>query len=99
MKQIQDFGISYTETNLSQIPVEPFATYSNLLFFLIVLYWWRQNKYLHISQLRSYLKFSLPILFAYVWGTDITSVDSLYGETPKKRSLLGKIGYNQALNL
>jgi hemolysin III len=63
-----DFGPIYIETDMSRFPVEPFNTFSNLIFLAIFFYWlvrlwgnFRQHKLLTIC---------LPILFVgYIGGT------------------------------
>lgn len=57
-----DFGPIYAETDMSRIPVEPWATYSNLAFLAICVYWaarlrkdWRSHPL---------LAFSIPMMFA-----------------------------------
>jgi len=71
MNKINDFGPIYTETDLSSFPVEPFNTFSNLFFLVVVVYWFVQIKNADMPErLSKYLKFSLPILFiGYVEGT------------------------------
>lgn len=70
MKQINDFGRAYTETNLEAFPVEPFATYTNIGFLIIVLYWWYQRRQLSDKALQKYLDFCLPLLFiGFLGGT------------------------------
>jgi len=71
MNKINDFGPIYTETDLSSFPVEPFNTFSNLFFLVVVVYWFLQIKNTNMPErLSKYLKFSLPVLFVgYVGGT------------------------------
>lgn len=63
-----DFGPIYTETNMLQFPVEPWNTYSNIIFLLIFLYWLKKihggyNKHLLFS-------IGLPLLLiGFVGGT------------------------------
>ena len=53
-----DMGPMYKETNLDSLIVEPWATFSNIFFLIIVIYWivkiWKQ---------RSQYKFILSCLF------------------------------------
>lgn len=63
-----DFGPIYRETNLAHFPVEPFNTYSNLIFLLIFFYWSYKIKYDY--KRFPFLTFCLPILFiGYIGGT------------------------------
>lgn len=64
----QDFGPIYTETDLSRFPVEPWNTYSNLIFLLVVFYIAFKTK-LHAKKY-PLLVLSLPILFTgFIGGT------------------------------
>jgi len=71
MKTINDFGPAYTETDLSSFPVEPFNTFSNILFLVVVIYWYMQIRNTVLPpRFKKYLIFSLPILLVgYVGGT------------------------------
>lgn len=63
-----DFGPIYLETNFNHFPVEPWNTFSNLVFLAVFLYWaWRTR----LSYQRfPLLAVGLPILFiGYVGGT------------------------------
>ena len=64
----QDFGPIYTETDLSRFPVEPWNTYSNLIFLLLIFYIAFKTK----LDARKYplLVVSLPILLTgFIGGT------------------------------
>lgn len=64
----QDSGPIYLETVEGRFPVEPFNTYSNLIFLVILLYW--GIKVYKAPRLHGYLAFALPIIFiSYVGGT------------------------------
>jgi hemolysin III len=68
MNAPNDFGPIYLETNMGQFPVEPWNTYSNLIFLFTFLYWAYRTK-LNIKQF-TFLSYCLPILFVgYVGGT------------------------------
>jgi len=71
MNKINDFGPLYTETDLSSIPVEPFNTFSNVFFLIVVIYWFLQLKNTDMPlRFKRYLSFSLPVLFiGFVGGT------------------------------
>jgi hemolysin III len=75
MREIGDFGPIYTETNLASFPVEPWNTYSNILFLLIIVY------FSFITKL-NYKKFplitvSLPILgIGFIGGTTFHALRS-----------------------
>ena len=63
-----DFGPHYTETLLGRFPVEPWNTYSNLIFLFIIYFWGRRVK----SKWREFpfLTVTLPILFVgFIGGT------------------------------
>jgi hypothetical protein len=63
-----DFGPIYPETDLTRFPVEPWNTFSNLIFLLIILYWWRKTK-LDIRKFPLVVT-ALPILLiGFVGGT------------------------------
>lgn len=67
---LPDWGPVYTETNLSQFPVEPWNTFTNLLFLAIALYWWNRREKLESAEFRRFLKITLPLLLiGYVGGT------------------------------
>ncbi len=55
-----DRGPVYAETRMDRIPVEPFSTYSNLLFLVIVIYWALKTR----MNFRKFpiLTFAIPIL-------------------------------------
>ncbi|MCB0335300.1 MAG: hypothetical protein KDD62_03320 [Bdellovibrionales bacterium] len=63
-----DFGPLYAETLMGRLPVEPWNTYSNLIFLLIVVYFARKT---HFSfQQFPFLTFCLPILaLGFIGGT------------------------------
>ncbi|WP_431162188.1 hypothetical protein [Flagellimonas beolgyonensis] len=64
----EDSGPIYLETVEGRFPVEPFNTYSNLIFLAILLYW--GVKVYKAPRQHSYLAFALPIVFiSYVGGT------------------------------
>ena len=67
-RAIGDFGPTYFETNLDRFPVEPFNTYSNLIFLFILLFFcWRTR-----GDFRSFPAsvLALPILcVGFVGGT------------------------------
>ena len=61
-------GPLYAETDLSRFPVEPWNTYSNIIFFLLVIYWWKKTQ----SDPKSHqlIRVCLPILLiGFVGGT------------------------------
>lgn len=41
----KDFGPIYRETDMNRFPVEPFNTYSNLIFLLVIVYWARKLRF------------------------------------------------------
>lgn len=63
-----DSGPIYRETFMGRLPVEPWNTWSNLVFLFVVLYWaWRV--YPRVREHR-FLAFALPVLFiGFVGGT------------------------------
>ncbi len=64
----QDSGPIYQETMAGRLPVEPFNTYSNILFLLILIYF-SQKVYKDYKNHR-FLAWSLPVLFTgFVGGT------------------------------
>jgi hemolysin III len=66
--EVRDFGPLYRETDMSGWPVEPWATYSNLIFLLIFIYWGARV----VRRLREqrFIAFCLPFLFVgFVGGT------------------------------
>ncbi len=68
MREIKDFGPIYAETNLDLFIVEPFNTFSNLIFLVIIIYWSRKTKF----RFKDYplIVFCLPILFiGFVGGS------------------------------
>lgn len=70
MKVVGDSGPIYTETDMSRLPVEPFNTFSNLVFLLVIAYWWRKLKTIKDRSFRRLLLIGLPILFVgYVGGS------------------------------
>lgn len=66
-----DFGPIYTETDLAFFPVEPFNTASNLIFLVIIIYWYLKLKNKQIPESsRLLLKIGLPILtVGFIGGT------------------------------
>ena len=63
-----DFGPVYAETDLTRFPVEPFNTFSNLIFLLIVIYFVKKIK----GNYKKYplITFSLPLIFTgFIGGT------------------------------
>lgn len=68
---MRDYGPVYTETDLSSFPVEPLNTYSNILFLIVIIYWfYRRQNHLVQEKTRSLLTFGLPILLTgYIGGT------------------------------
>lgn len=65
---MRDEGPRYAETNLDRLPVEPWATFTNLIFLFIVIYWTRKTR----LSFKKYplISVSMPILFiGYVGGT------------------------------
>ena len=61
-------GPLYAETDLSRFPVEPWNTYSNIVFFLLVIYWWRKTRI--DPQNHQLIRTCLPILLlGFVGGT------------------------------
>ncbi len=68
MREINDFGPIYAETNLDLLIAEPFNTFSNLIFLVIIIYWARKTKF-HFKDY-PLIVFCLPILFiGFVGGT------------------------------
>ncbi|MAM19501.1 MAG: hypothetical protein VX712_04205 [Bacteroidota bacterium] len=64
----QDSGPIYQETLQGRLPVEPFNTYSNILFLLIIIYF--SVKVYPQARKQAFLAWCLPILFlGYVGGT------------------------------
>ena len=63
-----DFGPIYTETDLSRFPVEPWNTYSNIGFLIILIYWsWKTRLNFKISPI---IVGSLPLLLiGFIGGT------------------------------
>lgn len=41
----RDFGPIYRETDMSRFPVEPWATFSNLIFLIVVIYWFGKVRF------------------------------------------------------
>lgn len=65
---IQDFGPHYAETLPGRFPVEPFNTYSNILFLVILLYWGYRTR-LNYKQFPA-ITLCLPMLaVGFVGGT------------------------------
>ncbi len=65
-----DFGPVYTETNFEQWPVEPFNTFSNILFLVVAVYWATKIKKQTNQDFKTFLKVSLPLLLlGFVGGT------------------------------
>lgn len=64
----KDFGPVYLETTQGRFPVEPYNTYSNLIFLAIIIYWGLKvykNPRQHL-----YLAFAIPIIaVSYIGGT------------------------------
>ncbi len=70
MEKLADFGPLYTETHLGQFPVEPLNTFSNILFFMVAIYWFTRIKIQKPSDFQRFLKVSLPfLLIGFVGGT------------------------------
>lgn len=70
MNIINDFGPIYSETDLSQFPIEPFNTFSNLLFLFVIIYWLKKLPLISDKRFKNFLNLSLPILFiGFVGGT------------------------------
>ena len=70
MDQVGDFGPIYTETNLAQFPVEPFNTFSNLFFLIVIIYWFKKRKSIGDKNFKVFLNICLPILLVgYIGGT------------------------------
>ncbi|MCB0377336.1 MAG: hypothetical protein KDD33_02500 [Bdellovibrionales bacterium] len=70
IKEVKDSGPIYTETNMGRFPVEPFNTFSNLIFLFIIIYWYRRLATLQQGRFARFLKVSLPILsIGYVGGS------------------------------
>ena len=70
MMELPDFGPVYTETNLSQFPVEPFNAFSNLLFLLVAIYWYQRKVGSKEKGFRFFLNVNLPLLLiGFVGGT------------------------------
>lgn len=57
----QDSGPIYQETLQGRLPVEPFNTYSNILFLLIIIYF--SVKVYPQARKQAFLAWCLPILF------------------------------------
>lgn len=74
---LPDFGPIYRETNLSQFPVEPWNTYSNVVFLLYVMYWGAR---LYFSKDKHpFLVFAVPILgIGLIGGTIYHATRSHY---------------------
>jgi hemolysin III len=56
--RLADLGPRYAETNLAQFPVEPWATWTNLIFLFVIVYWarrlrgrWRRHRVLSMIAL------------------------------------------------
>ncbi len=68
MSVLSDFGPVYTETDLSRFPVEPWNTYSNICFLVLIVYWYfklRGSFYRH-----PLMGVALPILsVGFIGGT------------------------------
>lgn len=65
---VTDGGPIYKETDLTRFPVEPFNTFSNLVFFLIILYF--SFKVYREAKTHYFLAWSLPVLFlGFIGGT------------------------------
>lgn len=63
-----DGGPVYKETDLTRFPVEPFNTFSNLIFLLIILYF--SFKVYRDPKRHYFLAWSLPVLFlGFIGGT------------------------------
>ncbi len=70
MEILSDLGPVYTETNLNRFPVEPFNTFSNILFLIVTVYWYRKKKDVKNENFRFFLDTSLPLLLiGYLGGT------------------------------
>lgn len=65
---IPDWGPLYRETDLSRLPVEPWSTFSNVVFLLTLVYWaWRIR---HHLREQTFIAWCLPVLFVgFVGGT------------------------------
>lgn len=71
MIRLSDGGPIYAETDLSQFPVEPFNTFSNVLFLAVVLYWYFKKSEINDPHFRRYLNIGLPVLFVGFLGGSI----------------------------
>lgn len=68
--RVADLGPIYAETNFDQFPVEPFNTFSNLLFLIVAVYWTLRIGRQKNHNFKTFLKISLPLLFiGFVGGT------------------------------
>lgn len=66
--RLADFGPLYKETVLGRFPVEPWNTYSNIFFLLLVIYWARRTRFDHCRH--PLIITILPILLiGFVGGT------------------------------
>ena len=63
-----DAGPIYLETQMGRFPVEPWNTYSNLLFLALIIFWFFRVR--HHAREHQFIAFSLPIFFlGYIGGT------------------------------
>lgn len=58
--RLPDLGPRYAETDLAHFPVEPWATWTNLIFVVVVLYWARRLR--HGDRQHRLLQVALPLL-------------------------------------
>lgn len=80
METLSDYGPIYAETDLSQFPVEPCNTFSNILFLLAALHWARRIDRQASKDFKLYLRFGLPLLLTgFVGGTVYHATRSHFG--------------------
>lgn len=64
-----DHGPIYFESDFTQFPVEPWATWSEFLFLAVILYWaWKIRRH---PRLHAFIAFSLPLLFIQFVGATV----------------------------
>lgn len=67
-----DHGPIYLETDFSRFPVEPWATYSQLLFLVVILYWtWRLLREPEGFRRQRFIAWCLPLLLLQYLGATI----------------------------